>query len=151
MTTLRHRSHDMTDKLREDEAAREEAVCSCGAGHGSLEGHTDWCDYEPALAAAPQPAPVDREALAKIVQDAMIRTGVRWDDGSSEAIADALLARGLRLQGAEETMAWAVVRKGGGLLPGNTFANRDAAERFASPHGRVDRVAIRVVGGGDDE
>lgn len=23
----------------------EEARCTCGAGHGSLEGHTDWCDW----------------------------------------------------------------------------------------------------------
>jgi len=23
----------------------EETVCSCGAGHGSLEGHTDWCAW----------------------------------------------------------------------------------------------------------
>lgn len=28
-----------------DEAAREEAVCSCGAGHGSLEGHLSWCGF----------------------------------------------------------------------------------------------------------
>ena len=61
------------------------------------------CDARAALAAAPQPAP-EREALAKIVQDAMIRTGVRWDSSSSEAIADALLARGLRLPGGDATM-----------------------------------------------
>ena len=27
------------------EANREERICSCGAGHGSLEGHMDWCDF----------------------------------------------------------------------------------------------------------
>lgn len=27
------------------EATREERICSCGAGHGSLEGHMDWCDF----------------------------------------------------------------------------------------------------------
>lgn len=29
----------------DDTAAQEEIVCTCGAWHGSLEGHTDWCDY----------------------------------------------------------------------------------------------------------
>ena len=28
----------------DDVAAQEELACTCGAGHGSLEGHTDWCD-----------------------------------------------------------------------------------------------------------
>ena len=27
------------------EATREERICSCGAGHGSLEGHMDWCAF----------------------------------------------------------------------------------------------------------
>lgn len=30
---------------RQTEDEREEAECSCGAGHGSLEGHTGWCDF----------------------------------------------------------------------------------------------------------
>lgn len=29
------------------EALREERECTCGAGHGSLEGHTGWCAYQP--------------------------------------------------------------------------------------------------------
>lgn len=24
---------------------QEEKECTCGAGHGSLEGHTDWCEW----------------------------------------------------------------------------------------------------------
>jgi len=31
----------------EAEDVREERTCTCGAGHGSLEGHTEWCDYKP--------------------------------------------------------------------------------------------------------
>lgn len=27
------------------EADREERICTCGAGHGSLEGHMDWCEF----------------------------------------------------------------------------------------------------------
>lgn len=42
--------------LEADEAAQEEALCSCGAGHGSLEGHMSWCDYDaaPARPSAPE-------------------------------------------------------------------------------------------------
>lgn len=29
----------------ETPAQHEERTCTCGAGHGSLEGHTDWCDF----------------------------------------------------------------------------------------------------------
>lgn len=39
------------------EADREERICSCGAGHGSLEGHTDWCDFitaEPVNSLSPE-------------------------------------------------------------------------------------------------
>lgn len=53
-----------------------------------------------ALAAAPQPALKDREALMEVIQQALWRcpdTGQMPDD----AIADALLARGLRLPGDE--------------------------------------------------
>lgn len=47
------------------EESVEELLCSCGAGHGSLEGHSDWCTwlkFEPeyhrlsALSASPKPA-----------------------------------------------------------------------------------------------
>lgn len=27
------------------EADHEERTCTCGAGHGSLEGHMEWCDF----------------------------------------------------------------------------------------------------------
>ena len=26
-------------------ARHEDRICSCGAGHGSLEGHLDWCAW----------------------------------------------------------------------------------------------------------
>ena len=29
----------------ETQAEKEERTCTCGAGHGSLEGHTDWCEW----------------------------------------------------------------------------------------------------------
>lgn len=56
-----------------------------------------------ALAAAPQPAPVDREELVRLLQ--IITRNGSLDDGRTlhEVIADALLARGLRLPG-DETM-----------------------------------------------
>lgn len=36
------------------ERLREEFECTCGAGHGSLEGHTDWCEWEPRREGDPQ-------------------------------------------------------------------------------------------------
>ena len=119
-----------------------------------------------ALAAAPQPAP-ERTLLAKIVQDAMIRTGVRWDSRSSDAIADALLARGLRLPGddalqqladlgqqadrASETMAWAVLGSDGRPMPDAIYSERKGAHRLKPhPQARIVRVAIRIVEDSDD-
>ena len=58
-----------------------------------------------ALAAAPQPAPVGREALADLITDAELRwqsKGPHTGPTKSLAIADALLAAGLRLPGAED-------------------------------------------------
>lgn len=52
-----------------------------------------------ALAAAPQPAPADREALVGVILDAMLGRYPGRD--MARAIADALLARGLRLPGGE--------------------------------------------------
>lgn len=31
---------------RHEKAKREERECTCGAGHGSLEGHMAWCDWQ---------------------------------------------------------------------------------------------------------
>ena len=50
-----------------------------------------------ALAAAPQPASADREALVGVILDAMLGRYPGRD--MARAIADALLARGLRLPG----------------------------------------------------
>ena len=59
----------------QDEARREEVECTCGAGHGSLEGHTGWCDYTP-----PQPAPVnDTPEIEHEPRDVVMR-GVDRDD-----------------------------------------------------------------------
>jgi hypothetical protein len=37
-------------------AQTEERICSCGAGHGSGEGHTEWCDFTDYQALPPCPA-----------------------------------------------------------------------------------------------
>ena len=51
-----------------------------------------------ALAAAPQPTPADREALVEVIDAAMDgRNLVDGEPWGAEVIADALLARGLRL------------------------------------------------------
>lgn len=34
-----HSARALLEQLSKDTA------CSCGAGHGSLEGHMDWCDW----------------------------------------------------------------------------------------------------------
>lgn len=46
------------------------------------------------LAAAPQPAPAEREALMDLIGEALTETYVRWDIGDpAEHITDALLAQ----------------------------------------------------------
>ena len=104
-----------------------------------------WVDEaRAALAAAPQPAP-DRETLESIIYNA---ADAYIEEHDRRAIADALLARGLRLPG-DETMAWAVVGEDGEVIPGSIYPTRDEAERVCDYEGeRVVRVAIRV--GGDD-
>ena len=76
---------------------REEAMCSCGAGHGSLEGHMDWCDYVEALAAAPQPAPApaadERDEMIRAIKRLFRENGMA---GPCSDIADALIADGYR-------------------------------------------------------
>lgn len=58
------------------------------------------------LAAAPQPAPADREALAEVIREARRKWQASWmalplDESFDGHIADDLLARGLRLPGGE--------------------------------------------------
>ena len=99
-----------------------------------------------ALAAAPQPAP-DRETLESIIYNS---ADAYIEEHDRRAIADALLARGLRLPG-DETMAWAVVGEDGEVIPGSIYPTRDEAERVCDYEGeRVVPVTIRVVEGGDD-
>lgn len=101
-----------------------------------------------ALAAAPQTA--DRMTIIEIIAEADDKYE-SWHGGTwATAIADALLARGLRLP-ADETMAWAVVGEDGEVIPGSIYPTRDEAERVCDYEGeRVVRVTIRVVEGGDD-
>lgn len=44
----------------------EERLCSCGAGHGSLEGHLDWCLWVDAMRVARKLSPAQREHLIAI-------------------------------------------------------------------------------------
>lgn len=173
MTTT-HRSHDMTDKLREiarhvangphhpscpkASIQTSEYRCTCVKGRACA-----------ALAAAPQPvpdefedctgypvedglgendpAPVGREALVQMIVQAMLGRVVGLH--MAETIADALLARGLRLPGGDETMAWAVVGEEGKMVGINY--DRMTAQHLCNPGERIVRVAIREVeGGGDD-
>ena len=142
---------------------------------------------------SPQPAPADREALVDAVNEAMDAWMSSASGSDAEHIADALLARGLRLpapkmeprrcaecdcEGGEyectwikpgpdrdnalqqladlgqqadrapEPMAWAVVDSDGKMVAINY--DRGTAQHLCNPGGRVVRVAIRVLEGGDD-
>ena len=140
----------MTDKLRA--ALRDERVKRIvPVVRNWMQDKRDNRDMEEviyaALAAAPQPAP-DRETLESIIYNS---ADAYIEEHDRRAIADALLARGLRLPGGDETMAWAVVGEDGEVIPGSIYPTRDEAERVCDYDGeRVVRVAIRVVEGGDD-
>lgn len=105
-------------------------------------------DYE-AHQKAPQPAPVDREELVRLLQ--IITRNGSLDDGRTlhEAIADALLARGLRLPG-DESMAWALVGDDEAVLADTVRWERGDVDAMFSDLGPSVRVAIRVVDGGND-
>ena len=101
-----------------------------------------------ALAAAPQPVPVpvpvDREALVAILLGHDLHLSLSAEQRN--AIADALLAAGLRLPGAvqpDETLAWAVIDDDGRLSLVNY--DRLTAVHFAGHGEQVVRVAIRIV------
>ena len=118
------------------------------------------------LAAAPQPAPEDgltraqvgamldakrhdRAALVGVISDLIHNAADAYiEEHDRRAIADALLARGLRLAGGE-TMAWGMVRKDGEIIAGG-LRNKEAASNFAHEGERIVRVAIRVVEEGDE-
>lgn len=110
------------------------------------------------LAASPQPAPEDREALvegiAQIIDHPSVymggpsRNSLRIAEAIVKEYADTLLARGLRLP-APETMAWGILRKDGEIIAGG-LRNKEAASNFAHEGERIVRVAIRVVEGGDE-
>ena len=136
----------MTDTLRE---ALEWYASPAAWTMEQLEGaHGDYgARARAALAAAPQPAP-DRETLESIIYNS---ADAYIEEHDRRAIADALLARGLRLPGEDETMAWAVVGEDGEVIPGSIYPTRDEAERVCDYEGeRVVPVTIRVVEGGDD-
>ena len=132
----------MTDKLRE--AANQARLAL--AGYVSPQSAIDMLDA--ALAATPQPASVDREALVEAIRE----TGWSCLEGP-EAIADALLAAGYRkadpLTDERETLAWAVVRDDG-LVKHVTGNGRNLARQWAESGDAVVRVAIRVVEDGGD-
>jgi len=135
--------------------APEWEICEVCRGTG-IAGHPDsgntCCLCDGSGAVDPQPAVTDRQALVGAIRAARCE----WaNDGDSEscpdqAIADALLARGLRLPG-NETMAWAVVGEDGGVRPDEIRASKKEAALIVLDGERIKRVAIRVVEGGDDE
>lgn len=94
----------------------------------------------------------DREALVEVIKATAGRTmGENVVIGGAGEIADALLARGLRLPGEDETMAWAVVGKDGAIIPGSVWTEwEDALPHTYREGARGVRVAIRVVEVGDD-
>ena len=217
--TPTHRSHDMTDKLRDPLLAvmnlptHRETLFGMAEGPALYEGQRLYlkrsevlAELAAALAAAPQPAVADREAcrakqaepdrgfdetpydrgyvwgyrhglrdgkaevapqpavvdrgeLVRLLQ--IITRNGSLDDGRTlhEVIADALLARGLRLPGGDETMAWAVQLPDGSLaqewgnvtLWGSSVDAKSYARGECPEGGKPVRVAIRVVEGGDDE
>lgn len=140
----------MTDKLRE---ALKQIAYFYAVDH-PLDDPMDAVQFmmdtaRAALAAAPQPAAVDRESLADLIFD-NLEVDCNLTDEAVLKVADALLARGLRLPG-DETMAWAVVGEDGEVIPGSIYPTRDEAKRVCDYEGeRVVRVAVRVVEGGDD-
>ena len=100
--------------------------------------------------------------------EAINQAQVTWNPdatSSTQHIADALLARGLRLPSqddalqqladlgqqadrASETMAWAVLGEDRKMVAINY--DRMTAQHLCNPGERIERVAIRVVEGGDD-
>lgn len=44
-----------SDHLQQFLAEIEERICTCGAGHGSGEGHTDWCEWVEEYSCPPAP------------------------------------------------------------------------------------------------
>lgn len=159
-----------------------------GDNTAGLEALEQW-NRRAALAAAPQSAP-DREALVEVIEEAIDE---HWPQRYAGGIADALLARGLRLPSGEakprrcaecdceggeyectwikpgpdrdnalqqladlgqqadrasETMAWAVLGEDRKMVAINY--DRMTAQHLCNPGERIERVAIRVVEGGDD-
>ena len=66
----------------------EERICSCGAGHGSGEGHTGWCDFtdyqdlppRPAETAHPeQPTPGQFTTMCLMIEDVITGRGFDVD------------------------------------------------------------------------
>ena len=147
----------MTDTLRENlgkalERELRELLRTKEAPHMDL---AEACQSaaRAALAAAQQPAPVDREALVEVIDAAITRwLQDGYDDprNKPEAVADALLARGLRLPEDGETLAWAVIEDGI-ISPNLIDSEKESVQRWAEAwKGSMVRVAIRVVEEGDD-
>lgn len=105
-----------------------------------------------ALAAAPQPAVADQEALVEVIDNALRD----WSNLPpltclrASYVANDLLARGLRLPGGDETMAWAAIGPDGKAEAEAVHFHREIVERDLRDGERIARVAIRVVEGNDD-
>ena len=148
------RSHDMTDKMREALAFYTDDAN--WRQNGPLDPNSANFTGGPAraaLAAVPQPAPADRDALVEVIDAAITRwLQDGYDDprNKPEAVADALLARGLRLPEDGETLAWAVIEDGI-ISPNLIDSEKESVQRWAEAwKGSMVRVAIRVVEEGDD-
>lgn len=104
MTTT-YRTHDMTDKLRDPLLAvmnlptHRETLFGMAEGPALYEGQRLYLkrsevlvELAAALAAAPQPAPVDREALADLIFD-NLEVDCNLTDEAVLKVADALLTK----------------------------------------------------------
>ena len=89
----------------------EERICSCGAGHGSGEGHTGWCDFtdyqdlppRPAETAHPeQPTPGQFTTMCLAIEDVVTGRGFDVDPwqpietAPKDGLIDIWLAEGKR-------------------------------------------------------
>lgn len=120
--------------------------------------HGERCDCMPcqmgkleaALAAAPQPAPVDRGSLESLIEQAEKDARISSDPKAFVWVtADALIADGWRKPGAvqpDETLAWGAVNKDSAIQPDLISKDRVVAEGLAKDYAeRAVRVAIRIV------
>lgn len=107
------------------EALREETTCSCGAGHGSGETHTEWCAYltdSPAPIATPEEvAPAATKLVVAWLSDpetpAAVKAAMFTDDAARLVVrVDGLLASALSTLKEENERLTALSKKRGRAL-----------------------------------